>query len=227
MTEPSIPRGYTPLGIPMPSAPLPTAAPDLGLPPGLGPDGILLVLGDRVRDLDGQIGLFQRAISQRTERAKAVQALLSDLQQLATEAGGQTNGDWNLEHCPDGGVPAAYDRIHRLQAAARALGLDFDRSFPVKNRADITDATEQSEVTVPWSTDASGAPTGGGVITKETIQGLIQNVQGELSATNSGNEMDMIFLQSAMQTRSSQIQLVTNLMNEMHQTDQQVIGNIK
>jgi hypothetical protein len=78
--------------------------------------------------------------------------------------------------------------------------------------------------------------TGGGGLTKTTgdlafstdkIDEAIKDLDGQMSDMSSGNEMDMIKLQSAVSARAQMIQMISNVVHSMDDTTKQIVGNVR
>ncbi len=69
-------------------------------------------------------------------------------------------------------------------------------------------------------------PAGDAKISVDQLNSRVEALGQEQSRANSNNQLDMIKLQSAMDRRSQSIQFVTNLLKQMHQTNQAVIRNL-
>lgn len=67
----------------------------------------------------------------------------------------------------------------------------------------------------------------GGTVNGKQLESKIGALQSEMRAINSGNELDMIKLQSAMQQRSQSITLATNMIKSIHDTEKAIVGNFR
>ncbi|MBK8172222.1 MAG: hypothetical protein IPK60_18015 [Sandaracinaceae bacterium] len=70
-------------------------------------------------------------------------------------------------------------------------------------------------------------PLDGDLFRRDAIAQQIEKVNGKLKQLNSDNEMTMIRLQDAMQSRTALISLATNVLNTMHEAEKNVIGNMR
>lgn len=62
---------------------------------------------------------------------------------------------------------------------------------------------------------------------KNSVDQSIEKLQTEIRQINSSNELDMIELQSAMQQRSQQITLVTNMIKSLQDAEKKIVDNIR
>lgn len=65
------------------------------------------------------------------------------------------------------------------------------------------------------------------LIRRDVISHAIEGVNAELKQLNSTNEMTMIRLQDAIQSRTALLNLTTNVLNAMHEAEKNIIGNMR
>lgn len=64
-------------------------------------------------------------------------------------------------------------------------------------------------------------------LSKTAIDGLIAQTSERQRAANSGNELDMIRLQSVMQQRSQAITMASNMIKSIHDTLKSIVSNLR
>ena len=62
---------------------------------------------------------------------------------------------------------------------------------------------------------------------KHAVDQSIEKLQSQIRTINSGNELDMIELQSAMQQRSQQINLASNMIKSIHDAERKITDNTR
>lgn len=66
-----------------------------------------------------------------------------------------------------------------------------------------------------------------GKLNKHSVEQSIEKLQSEIQSMNSGNEMDMIELQSVMDQRSQIVRLVTNMIRSLQDAEKKIIENTR
>lgn len=65
------------------------------------------------------------------------------------------------------------------------------------------------------------------LIRRDVISHATESVNAELKQLNTTNEMTMIRLQDAVQSRTALLNLTTNVLNAMHEAEKNIIGNMR
>lgn len=109
--------------------------------------------------------------------------------------------------------------LREFQRVARAHLTD-DRAW-----VDVRETTVDGRSLNDWAVQLGFEP--GTSLTESDIQEAIDTANETLREINSGNEMMMIALQSAMQQRTQIIQLGTNMLKAIDEGGDSIIGNIR
>lgn len=171
--------------------------------PGLNEAVILLMMRQRLQDLDFQADSAIRQIETTTAEANAVQTQLSAIQDVrAAMANKKPNESErvNLQELTitleDGTQVNALQHLEAAGVDVNALGMRTDGKNAYTMTGQAMDAAEQS-------------------------------LSGKLRKINSGNEMRMVQLQSVMQQRGQITQLGSNMLSSLNDTARAIIQNTK
>jgi hypothetical protein len=207
------------------------------LPPNLAeetvamtPDALMLYCSSRVSSLDTQMNtVFLQQQRNNTEQ-QIVQQAAADLQAF------QTNGVGSSGH-PD---TATCQKLEAELYAAYQQAYHLDPTSPLTlSLAKLHDEVMASG-SGPYDDGgvhhgyigpgphgyATGHTEEDGIIDSDEIGGYVAETQSISSTINSSSELGMIKLQSLMSQRQTAIQLTTNLIQTLDDTDQKVVGNI-
>lgn len=167
------------------------------------PVTIMALLRRRLRDMDQQIESVTAHIKGSTSRAREITEKLQALEAIQKAINDSDNDKikWNPKSVFDGkGNPNAQavyyeDGLHETWHVAKLAGLE-DELQPNGNK-----------------------------VKNKSVDDLISTYQHELKKINSGNELRMIKLQSAMEQRSEAVSLATNMLKKLHQADEAIVRN--
>ncbi len=199
----------TPIGYataPVPSVARSGSSPQQGLGT-MSPEMILFMMRKRMNDLDGQISTITAGIDRATSQAGAISRKLEVLQAIKKAASARDNHDIWASRDPTGGHPEE-----------QAVVLDGQDAGPF---GDVMYLNEHYGLNLPVEGDAPDK-----VVRGDAIDAAIDETKQELQDANSGNELDMVKLQSTMQQRQEIISLGTNLLKTLNDADQNVVRNI-
>ncbi len=221
----------------------------------LSPDVVIALLRKRLGDMDDQIGtqtaalqdatrMSQRA-ARKTQVAQAIQAELQrrddggsdsvDLSEVVFEFEGQevNAADLAIEH----GIIGTSDApgLSRLESQYEAKVAELTARQEELWR-DGSPETHAELILVSASLEGFEgklrgvrSQLGESVEFSSTAQSfgtIVQSIQTEARAINSGNEMRMVQLQSLMQQRSQVISMSTQMLNKIHESEQAITRNI-
>ncbi len=185
-----------------------------GLPAFMSPDSLVAYCDTRLTSIDSQMqSIFN------TEQVDAsTQSALSNLAQALNNLPQPDSGSSTVKLSPKivAPVEAAYS------AAIAAAGSDTTLGKALQKDLNSLQAEFKS----------SPFPGGPGWTTKtdvaaSRITNLSQNVKTFASNLESSSQMDMIDLQSMMSDRQTAVQLSTNLLQALGQTEQSIAANFK
>jgi hypothetical protein len=203
--------------------PPPAAAGDVS---SMTPDALMAYCSSRLDSLDGAM----REVFAQQQLGNQEQSLIGGVIPLLQgyEQNGISNDPTKCTEV-ESQVEALYYKIQKMDPNSPAL----------KQLATVHDELMASG-TGPY-TDSSGShgflgPGPHGYATGHTehdstidadeMQGYVNQLQSATSSLNSSSELGMINLQSLMSQRQTAIQLTTNLVQTLGDTDQKVVGNI-
>ncbi|MCA9612404.1 MAG: hypothetical protein H6722_17275 [Sandaracinus sp.] len=166
--------------------------------PGLNEAVILLMMRQRLNDLDFQADSAISEIQTKTSQANAMQEQISALQTVRTAMS-------NMQTDENNRVTMAGVLIDGVPA------LDYLRSKGV----------DVSRLHIPTEGDHAGKMTGA------AMDEVIGAHNSDLRVINSGNEMMMVQLQSVMQQRGQITQLGSNMLSSLNDTARAIIQNTK
>jgi len=171
--------------------------------PGLNEAVILLMMRQRLEDLDFQADSAIRQIETTTAEANAVQTQLSAIQDVrAAMANAKPNESKrvNMQELmitlEDGTRVNALQHLEAAGVDVNALGMRTEGEHAYTMTGQAMDAAEQS-------------------------------LSSDLRKINSGNEMRMVQLQSVMQQRGQITQLGSNMLSSLNDTARAIIQNTK
>jgi hypothetical protein len=204
-TEPSAPGGAFAGLVDLPSSIRDALGAALGgsaaFGPQLTPGAVLAMMQRRLADLDGQVATTMEAIENATRTAEAINGRVQDLRRALEHLEPHFRADGTLWLPTD---KAEYDA---------ALTLPDGRHITHILAAAGAEFNEEGQLS--------------GTFTRARMDTLIQRATDDLRTATSGNEMLMIQLQSAMQQRTSAIQLGSNVLKAIDDGMDSVVGNIR
>ena len=197
-----------------------SAASDLeaALMAGVSPEGILAVVGKRLREMDSQIASQLEEINSNSGKAKEISDQLKALYKLKEHA--------KTKH--DGYSEKSVSLDATKEVRPKDLIEDNGELISVREyieRHDLGDLLSTFE-TMGKMNDGSGKMGEFDFVSVGEIETTIEVQKQTLTDVNSGNELRMIALQSVMQQRTQVITLGTNLMKSLHEASEGVIRNI-
>ncbi|MCU0677351.1 MAG: hypothetical protein MUE69_31745 [Myxococcota bacterium] len=170
--------------------------------PGLNEAVILLMMKQRLNDLDFQADATIRQIESATAKANAIQAQIGAVQDvMAAMANAVKDDDKRVNMSTlsltleDGTTVMALDYLAQAGVDPNSLGL--------KSKEDGMYASLQG------------------------MQSVESSLNGDLRTENSGNEMRTVQLQSVMQQRGQITQLGSNMLSSLNDTARAIIQNTK
>jgi hypothetical protein len=170
--------------------------------PGLNEAVILLMMKQRLNDLDFQADATIRQIESATAKANAIQAQIGAVQDvMAAMANAVKDDDKRVNMSTlsltleDGTTVMALDYLAQAGVDPNSLGL--------KHKEDGMYASLQA------------------------MQSVESSLNGDLRTENSGNEMRTVQLQSVMQQRGQITQLGSNMLSSLNDTARAIIQNTK
>jgi hypothetical protein len=191
---------------------------DAALMAGVSPEGILAVVGKRLREMDSQIASQLEEINSNSGKAKEISDQLKALYKLKEHA--------KTKH--DGYSEKSVSLDATKEVRPKDLIEDNGELISVREyieRHDLGDLLSTFE-TMGKVNDGSGKMGEFDFVSVGEIETTIEVQKQTLTDVNSGNELRMIALQSVMQQRTQVITLGTNLMKSLHEASEGVIRNI-
>lgn len=169
---------------------------------GMTPSALLVLARRCVDGSDDQINALMQTINRRSALASEISKEIEGLNAISALAPRNGGDDDNMVRVTlpgSGATEAQGAEVAAVEALCTQYGIN------------IEDLREVAS---------------GGRVSTDQIQSLIEGKRQELSRVNSGNEMDMVTLQSVMQQRSADISLVTQMLRALSDANEKVIGNI-
>lgn len=189
------------------------------LPRGITSSALLAMLQLRMNGQDQAIAVYAEGIKANTDRGDEVLGIMQELLVLKSE--GDAAG-------PEGNRGNMWASEHGATAAAGGSAAEVDARFT----AYLEDLTQRArdagiEVTISLRCDPPPGETTPRVWADlSALSSNIDQAKQQLQEINSGSEMEMIRLQDVMQQRSSGVQLFTNLLKQLSDSQMAVIRNI-
>jgi hypothetical protein len=209
----------------------------LGPPPNkadetvaMTPDALMLYCSSRVSSLDSQMNtVFLQQQSNNMEQQIVAQAATA-LQNYQTNGiGSSGHGDNGTCEKLEAQIYAAYNQAKQLDPNS-PLTLSLAKlhdEVMASGSGPYDDGTGHHDyIGPPPHGYATGHTEQDGIIDSDEIAGYVADTQSISSTINSSSELGMIKLQSLMSQRQTAIQLTTNLVQTLGDTDQKVVGNI-
>lgn len=165
----------------------------------LTPEAILAMMRLRLRDLDGQIGDLTGEIEDGAREAQRLGAELHRDRQLQ-----QLVNDGHV--FTDEANRINWDELTDIRSEAgerltvREVAIQ-KYGFTEEQLSSIDDAGD--------------------------IDARMTDLNEQIRDANSGNELRMVSLQSAIQQRTSVVQLGTNMLSSLHEAEKSIVGNIR
>jgi hypothetical protein len=193
------------------------------LPTYLTPDSLLTYCDTRLSSLDAQM---QTIFNQQEQSAATETALsnlaseLNDLPQPSSSSGSNPTIQVTVEQFNN--VEGAYNAAIAAAGPTTALGqqLSTDLGTLAKGYVDSNgDAISLFETPANENQTYS--------ISDSIVTNLSQNVKTYASDLSSDSQMQMINLQSLMSQQQTAIELSTNLLETLSQTNQNIVSNLK
>ena len=173
----------------------------------LSPEMIIVMLQRRLSDLDSQIqletGAIQQAAAESEKISEKMQAV-SALRDAMANAQADSTEPVDLNSIAVTVGDKTYDPAWKIisdNGWHDFPNIEYGSDGQVKN----------------WNTTMS----------REAVSGYVERLQMKQRSLNSGNEMAMVRLQSAIGQRQQAIQLSTNLVNTINQSMMDIIRNTK
>ena len=179
---------------------------------GMSISQILILVRQTVGSCENQIRELADGMQERADRAAMISAEIRTLMQLGSS--GRERGGTGL-YIEDGSADhqvADYGDYSRIMNAAAP---------------DLEDGEEAVNRYNTLGVEIRDAANSEGALSQEQIDSLIQLRREELSTLNSGNEMQMMELQSLVQQRNQYISLGTQMIAAFGEANKQVAGNIR
>lgn len=167
---------------------------------GLTSEGIIALMQTRVRDLDTQVQNITDGIEANAQAVKD----LSDEIGLWRDRQSMIDG-----HVENDGRIKMNEEISLTPERATELGVPVQADGTYSMR-DLCSA---------WGLD--------GEARASDLQNRLDGLNEDLRSINSGNETALIQLQTLMQQRSSAIELSTNMLKQMDQSMDAIVGNMR
>lgn len=197
-----------------------------GLPRGITSSTLLAILQLRMQGQDQSIALYAEGIKANTDLGDEVLGIMQELLLLKSE-GATTGGNDDLrasDHAASQAAGAAVTAAGGSDAEA-AAAVEAHFAAYLAGLAERASAAGLTLSLGTRTTDSAGDPAPLW-IAGDVIGAGIDCAKQKLSEINSGNEMEMIRLQEVMQQRSSGVQLFTNLLKQLSDSQMAVIRNI-
>lgn len=126
------------------------------------------------------------------------------------------------------------ERSTEANNLSRALELlhDLSAQGSADGDGDVADWEAVGKSTVPEMIDelhtlGVEVPISDHLYRADALAHAVESVNAKLKSLNSDNEMTMLRLQDAMQSRTALISLTTNVLNSLHEAEKNVIGNMR
>jgi hypothetical protein len=205
-------------------SPVQSAAPTTAeLPTYLTPDALITYCDTRLSSLDAQM---QTIFNQQEQSAATETALsnlaseLNDLPQPSSSSGSNptiavTVGQFN-------NLEGAYNAAIAAAGPTTALGQELSADLGTLAKGYVD--SNGNAVSV-FATPADANQTYS--ISESIVTNLSQNVKTYASDLSSDSQMQMINLQSMMSQQQTAVELSTNLLQTLSQTDQNIVSNLK
>lgn len=200
-------------------------------PSGLTPEGLMFYCSSRMESLDKSI---QKYFAEQQARNKAM-GDLSKLMEIL-QSGTWANGQYGSEaikakdtdiHC---GIHA--DKANEILALWRSTPSQEVKdacaaAFKSVSGLDIGQFAGRDVTSNDIAGVVNGTPNALQPMTAEQRRAQVDAIKEKQSAMSKSAEMSMIQLQSLVSQRQLAVQLTTQLMQTMHETSKQVLGNIR
>jgi hypothetical protein len=192
------------------------------LPTYLTPNSLVAYCDSRLSSLDSQI---QSIFNQQQESAATQTALsnlaseLNDLPQPSSSSGSNPTIQVTVEQFDN--LEGAYNAAITAAGPTTALGQQLSTDLST-----LAQGYNAGGGTVSQFATASNANTAY-PIDESTITNLSQNIKTYASDLNSDSQMQMINLQSLTSQQQTEVELSTNLLQTLNQTDLNTISNLK
>ena len=170
---------------------------------GVSPEGIILMLQQRMKDVDTQIFATTARLESNTNKAQEISRQLETLYALREQAS-------------EGG-------------STKTIKMDDSAAASLVTVNDVTASAGDTLVNADLIGELSTRTDGDGDVCyhKSDIDDLINKKKQEIQTVNSGNELGMVELQNLMQQRSQVISLGTNLLKTLNETQSNIISNMR
>jgi len=187
-----------------------------GLPPATSSATLLAVLQRRLEEQNQTFGVYMRGITANTDRADAVLGIMQELLVLKAEGESFDNADLGV-HQHLAIIASETARLGHAPTTA-----DLDLAFANY----ITDLSARAaSVGIDLSLDVREGAGGSWMVAGPILTG-IESAKQKLQEINSGSEIEMVRLQDVMQSRSSDVQLFTNLLKQLNDGHMAIIRNM-
>ncbi|MEZ4255401.1 MAG: hypothetical protein R3A78_06745 [Polyangiales bacterium] len=177
---------------------------------GVSIDVILYMLQKRMADVDGQISDAMHALEDRTNRSNEISKQIEVLQQMQVKGKAGSTKQITIDASLKSAETLTIDgkKMSPLDAM-KEVGLDQD-DFTLKQRTEIVD----------------GKVVKLHAITMGQLETMVTKKREEITQINSGNELDMVRLQTLMQQRTQILTLGSNLLKSLNEAQESIIRNI-
>lgn len=220
----------------------------------LTPGSIMLLLRRRMSDMDGQIDSIMGEIESNTAASEKIQEQVEAMTAIkAAMANQQPDGDvavrledievtWNEEDMSAAdllnklGINIELQRHDSLPTTEELRGnveaLDGDIEFLEglegghQIRRQTLDSTRRKRNAVAHHADYSEGAYQSDTITGTSLTASIERMQSEGRRMNSGNEVLMVRMQSAMQQRSQSVTMATQMLKSINDSSNSIAQNI-
>lgn len=178
----------------------------------VSPEMMLVLLQNRMRDMDGQINTIMNGLNDRTQRAEQIGQRLSEMRNVQTFLQPHMDSDGNvvMDH------PLDQDGFFAL---CRAAGLSDDEAgglwASIATSPEITSVRLDSAINMVMP--GCDPPMSERLASRMGIDNEIDNLNQDLQDCNRGNELLMIKLQTCMDQRKQALELASNCMNNLSQ----------
>jgi hypothetical protein len=203
--------------------PPPAAAGDVT---SMTPDALMAYCSSRLNSLDGQMKEVFAQQQLGTEEQSLIGGAVSLLQGF--EQNGISNDPKTCTQV-ESQLEALYSKIQRMDPNSPALKTiaTVHDELMASGTGPYTDTSGNHGFLGPGPNGyATGHTEQDNTIDGDEMQGYVNQLQGAASSLNSSSELGMINLQSLMTQRQTAIQLTTNLVQTLGDTNQKVVDKI-
>lgn len=180
---------------------------------GLTPDMIILMVRRQLNTMDDQIkGSINEIENHRAEAENIGEQILAfqELERWINDHGDMVDGgEIDLTEIDDGG------------------GAELRRRFGISDDAEEGPATAAFREALNAEPYSLGIEPGANKIEMSVIKQKLDELKEDQRTINSGTEMTMMRLQSAMQQRTQILQLGSNMLSAQDQANDTIIGNLR